>query len=469
MTTPNALNKIDWQILATMLYLGIPNVIFGLYLSPITLLISVIALIYILWIGSKSVDLKGNQSSNISIQIPLFLVCIVWVFLSGMTGQIYSNPDWPVRLTVLNDLITNHWPVIYEQENQRYFLRAPLGYYLPGALIGKMFDSYSVGLWFLFTWGVIGTYLTLSIAIKNYTFRKAAIGIAIIIFFSGLDVIGFLARHHGELYLGDHLEWWAGRWQYSSNTTLLFWAPNHAIPAWLFTALMMRKNVESTFWNASPILLGMTLIFSPLSLIGSFLLYSIFFYKKIIYSIVHNRIYTISILIALLIFTDGGIYFLNGISEIKELLGSKNYTLPLLLVGYVLFTTMEFGLLAFSINKLKINKINERWLWASITILFALPLLPVFGPGNDLTMRSSIAPLFCLCLIAVDALFSIKSRQIVSNRAKYMFLLLLAIGSLTAFFEFTRPLVEMHEKFIPTNNLINKTEGISNHYYHRIR
>jgi len=28
-----------------------------------------------------------------------------------------------------------------------------------------------------------------------------------------------------------HLEWWAGRYQYSSMTTQLFWVPNHALGA----------------------------------------------------------------------------------------------------------------------------------------------------------------------------------------------------------------------------------------------
>lgn len=445
-----------------MLYLGLPNVLFGFYLSPITLVISVIALIYVLWIGCKQINLERKESSTISIQILLLLVCITWVFLSGMTGQIYSNSDWPVRLTVLNDLITNHWPVIYEHENQRYFLRAPLGYYLPSAFIGKMFDSYSVGLWSLFAWGVIGTYLTLSIVIKNYTFRKVAIGVAIIVCFSGLDIIGFLARHHGELHLGDHLEWWAGRWQYSSNTTLLFWVPNHAISAWLFTALMIRKGDDAIFWNASPVLLAMTLTFSPLSFIGLALLYSIYFYKKIIFSLCHVRTYQASALIALILFGLGTDYILSGASSIQQQSNSTRYPLILVITGYLIFVFLEFGLLAILIKPWVRKK---AWLYISCGILACIPLLPVFGPGNDLAMRASIAPLFCLCLLSLDG---ICHPQEGSGLRRYLVLGIVIIASLTSLSELTRPLVRSNASFLPSANLYEYTNGQAIHYYQKI-
>lgn len=443
-----------------MLYLGIPNVLFGLYLSPITLVISVIALIYVLWIVCKQIDLEKKEFSTISIQILLLLVCIIWVFLSGVTGQIYSNPDWPVRLTVLNDLITNHWPVIYEHENQRYFLRAPLGYYLPSAFIGKIFNSYTVGLWSLFAWGVIGTYLTLSIVIKSYTFRKAAIGVAIIVCFSGLDIIGFLARHHGELHLGDHLEWWAGRWQYSSNTTLLFWVPNHAISAWLFTALMMRKNDDSIFWNASPILLGMTLAFSPLSFIGSAVLYCIYFYKKIIFSLCHVRIYQASAVISLILFGLGAGYILSGTSTIHQQSNSTQYSWALIIVGYLIFIFLEFGILAPLIKPWVRQK---YWLYLSCGALASIPLLPAFGPGNDLVMRASIAPLFCLCLVALDGI--LLHLEIKRGVRKTLVIMVLILGSITAIFELQRPFIVSNSKFNPVINLYEFTQGRANHYY----
>ena len=36
-------------------------------------------------------------------------------------------------------------------------------------------------------------------------------------------------RVSGRIWnITSHLEWWAGKYQYSSTTTQLFWVPNHA-------------------------------------------------------------------------------------------------------------------------------------------------------------------------------------------------------------------------------------------------
>jgi hypothetical protein len=355
--TTNTERKKDWQLIAASLYLGIPNVIFGIYLSPFGLIASVAALSYILWIVCQKENSEDNQVNRHTPQLLLLIICTAWVFSSGMTGQIYSNPDWPVRLTLLNDLTTIHWPVTYQNQGDYYFLRAPIGYYLPSALIGKAFGSYAIALWSLFFWSVIGVYLTLSIALKQYTTHIALMGAAVIIFFSGLDVIGYLIRHGGVLHLGDHMEWWAGRWQYSSNTTLLFWVPNHAISAWLFTALMMRKSEDSLFWNASPLLLAMTLTFSPLSFMGSAALYCIYFYKKIIQSIRYNRLYQISAAIALILFLIGASFILRDASSIAKPLHTNHHSFLLLTSGYHCFLLLEFGILAALISPFVIKNV----------------------------------------------------------------------------------------------------------------
>ena len=57
--------------------------------------------------------------------------------------------------------------------------------------------------------------------------------------FSGADGIGTLVTgfRFGPPW---HLEWWIGWMEYGSHATSLFWVPQHAIPAWLGIAVLMR-------------------------------------------------------------------------------------------------------------------------------------------------------------------------------------------------------------------------------------
>ena len=454
--------KIDWQLTAGGIYLLLPNILFGIYLSNIALIISILATAYCGWIIYITPNESNNLSKTTVNKLLLFLICVVWVYWSGMTGQFYSNTDWPVRLTVLNDLIQNHWPVVYEHENQNFFLRAPIGYYLPSALIGKIFNSYDVGLWSLFSWTVIGTFIAINISVSKYNSRKALMGVGIIILFSGMDIIGYLIREHGNIHLGDHLEVWAGRWQYSSNTTLLFWVPNHAISAWIFTSLMIRKQDDPIFWMISPMLLAATLIFSPLSFIGCFLLYIFYFYKKIYNSLNNFNNYQISSFIGSLFFLSGAHYILSDIKSIPNPGHSHKYSLIVTLLWYSCFILLEFGLQAFF---LKFISYNKRWLYVSCATLILLPFAPEIGPGSDLVMRASIPPLFCLCLLSVDALLI---RHLAYSKLKIeslIFIAILVVGSLTPGMELARTLKLQGRKFVPSDNIYEITKGKAGHYY----
>ena len=82
-------------------------------------------------------------------------------------------------------------------------------------------------------------------AAATYEHLATAI-IAIFVVFSGLDAVPVLARHALSIDVpsdgvtpADHLEAWAGLFQYSSHITQLFWVPQHAIPGWAFVGLYL--------------------------------------------------------------------------------------------------------------------------------------------------------------------------------------------------------------------------------------
>ena len=61
-----------------------------------------------------------------------------WAACGGTGHLVFANADWHLRDAVLHDLVTGRWPVGYGVlEGGDSLLRAPIGYYLPAALIGK--------------------------------------------------------------------------------------------------------------------------------------------------------------------------------------------------------------------------------------------------------------------------------------------------------------------------------------------
>ena len=95
---------------------------------------------------------------------------------------------------------------------------------------------------------------------------------AVIVLFSGLDVIGDLWRapHFAAHWdITRHLEWWAGRYQYSSMTTQLFWVPNHALGGWLTIGLLLRGERDTPLDSMLPMIVVAVALWSPLAALGA--------------------------------------------------------------------------------------------------------------------------------------------------------------------------------------------------------
>eukprot|EP01032_Pedospumella_encystans_P018019 gene18018-20526_t len=70
-----------------------------------------------------------------------------------------------------------------------------------------------------------------------------------------MDVVGWLLQQPGLPAYAQYLETWAGDYRYASHTTLLFWAPNHALPAWLLTLVVWRHRAQGLHAPAAALLL----------------------------------------------------------------------------------------------------------------------------------------------------------------------------------------------------------------------
>lgn len=262
---------------ATLIYLTVPYIIFyfGWLRLPFALS-SFIAGFILLYLFSrqdgsdKELIFKGNYTLILS-----FCFVLIWLLPSGIGGIGNQNSDYIKHNAILFDLVNLEWPVSFERSN--CWLVYYTGYYLPSAMVGKLFNSYYIAERFSLIWAFVG--ITLSIVWWLYLTRYSLLpSIIFFILFSGMDAIGFIVMYGNRFEIGTHLEWWSRLasgawdtriWAYNSNTTHLYWAPQHAIPAWLATPIIISalesKNNKSLDYALT---IASTLLWSPFVTIG---------------------------------------------------------------------------------------------------------------------------------------------------------------------------------------------------------
>jgi hypothetical protein len=388
------------------------------------------------------------------------LLALGWTLCGGTGHALFANADWTVRDAVLHDLVMGHWPVGYGELGSGAsaalrILRAPLGYYLPAALLGK-----SIGLQgayiALAAWTALGVLLFLLavISLMPAGWRNVSVALAVVVLFSGLDVVGslatvpdFLAHWRPE----RHLEWWAGRYQYSSMTTQLFWVPNHALGGWLAIALLARTRSESpaarTLDSMWPLLGVAVALTSPLTALGLVP----FVLRRIVQRARFERSWMLwlrprSLLPALLIGVALASYLAldaaripNGVTFGGHGFGAAALTQDFLRQGG--FFALEAGLIGAAVLML----VRSSDLVLALLILAVLPALR-FGVSNDLAMRASIPSLVVLALAAARALTQITPEPRALAAApgfpvparKAVLAALLIVGAVTPLQEFAR-------------------------------
>jgi len=392
-----------------------------------------------------------------------FTVSLGWSALGGAGHFFYANADWPTRDAVLRDLVVSGWPPTYGAiGGLDTILRAPVAYYLPAALLGKALGVEWAD-FLLFLWTALGTGLFFVLALSRAcTPRHVIIVIVVVVFFSGMDVFGIDRYFLDRPGVTEHLEWWARIFQYSANTTQLFWVPNHALPGWLVGALMYRHWRNPEFLKVAPIAIAVTPLWSPLVTIG-LAPFAIFIAA---YHLWKNTwrpaLRPWAWLGAFTTFAATGYYLVLDSGTIRS-----GWTIALvkpldqLAALYLKFVLLEFGLIAAAIWLLQ----RDIIIAVSTGILLIVPFY-MFGGANDFAMRASIPALIILCLAASEALSQVNW----SARLNQVIPLILALtfGSITAIHEISRAL--LFSRWAPdlNRNLIEVSRGAPAHYVARL-
>jgi hypothetical protein len=370
--------------------------------------------------------------------LALAAVAISWVSMSGLAPGFFLNWDWMTRMSVLRDLVAGDWPAGYRLPGEAdLVLRCPLGYYLVPALVGKLTSLAGARL-ALWCWTALGTALFLALLLSANRARKPAAWCAallIAIFFSGMDIAGWLIADQSSLEYGKHIEWWAkalapgNEVQYSAQTTQLFWVPNHALPGWLLAALAWRHRQHGLAIVPAALLLLAVAFWAPLVALGAAPLLLWCAWRGLGWRqlAAHGlRLPVLALLpVGWLVFR----YLTMNVPAVGAVHAGDALTH---IRAAVVFSALEWGLLALAVLW---RGERSPLLALALLELVALPFVH-YGPSNDLTMRASIPALALLMMATIDAW------QHAQPLRRILLTALLAIGSVT-------PLMEMQRAFLP--------------------
>ena len=432
--------KINSKILkiVTLLYIFLPVILFFStwfkWYIRIPLVISILVCFFLI--------LKGNKENNFIIpKMGLTVIVIVSLFIIFIAGigklsfQASYFPDNVIRNTIYKNLVFNSWPVEYADN---VYLCYYIGQWLVPAFIGKIINFflhdeslvYFISNILLYLWcafGIIILYMNIVKYFKAKSNKKVIFIAFSFLLFAGLDVLGALLLHHN---LGDEFlcgfEWWtwtsdvsAGFWQYSSFTSLIFYAFNQTIVPLLITILVFDNNYRKN----SILLIIIGLLFGPYPMLG---LTGYMFFKEICYSIINktitNIIKYISVqnIVSILIFLPVLILYFYSNSKVLNPYDFSIHHNEVSIYTYILFITFEFALYI-----LAILKTNLKWNINLIILFILLSVIP-FKLNPDFVMRVSVPLLFILWINIIMFLFD-NNKKI----RKYLLLLLLLIGTLS--------------------------------------
>jgi hypothetical protein len=378
------------------------------------------------------------------------LIAILWSIFGGAGHFFYANArDWVIRDAVLHDLVAGSWPPTYAAGGDDfYILRAPVAYFLPAAAIAKL-TGLATADKLLWLWTVAGiTLFFLLLPLRHASLARSTAALLIVVLFSGMDILGFMFPdfHWGNVPLpGAFIDWWIKpppMVSYWSNTSNLFWNPNHSLPGWISIVLFYRHWRHPRFLSITPLLVAVLPLWSPFALIGM----APFLAMQALRWWQQRSRHALDIPLIAACFAVFGVVFVTltipfngiqlGMSLTTEPAGGWRYLnnfghVVTYMENYTLFVIFEFAVVS-----LLVARAVDRWLFVTAVLtLLALPLFS-FGPGNDLAMRSSIPSLGILCIASINVFAH--PAPLIGVFRRWLLGLVLVIGAVTPYYEFSR-------------------------------
>ena len=356
------------------------------------------------------------------IELSTFLICLlvaaVLLMLGGEGRLFYAPTDWQVRDALLADMGEHRWPFDYWLDGRAQIIRAPIGMYLIPALLGG--SSQLARDWILLAQNSLLLGLLFSMGSALLEGRRARwIALMIFVAFSGLDIVGTaIAQWATGKARWDHIEDWAGGYQYSAHITQLFWVPQHALAGWAVAVVYLlwrRKLVPIGIFGAA---LPLAALWSPLILFGT-VPFALFAGMRALWTRSWNWRDLLLCLIATAIAVPALVYLSTDSAAVGGGLRVPNLILYFLII---LFEVTPFLLpVLFDRN----NGVDHTSLTISAVCLLLMPSWSI-GMFNDFQTRASIMPLAILAVAYADW-----ATRVAGWREKVSFGVVIVLGSAT--------------------------------------
>jgi len=396
------------------------------------------------------------------------LLAMAALLLSGEMHVFYAARDWLTRDTILADLTRQGFPVAYADSGETWLLRAPLGFYLGPASIGRSAGLFAAHV-ALFTQNA--ALLTIILYLFSRLARTSSLPFALLFLgYAGADIIPVLAQAmsdwpYGQIKEMNLMVWSRGHgdpnFTFWGHAPQLFWAPNHTLPGWWFAVLLLLKAEEEI---DLPVLLASFLVllfWSPLAMLGAapLLLWSLRDFRpgKLDRRFVAAGLTGAGFLpILAYLSMDAG-------AVPHEWLFGKEHFWP----DYLWL--IAIGLPQALVVALAWRSVDPAWRGPLVAALGTLLLLPFYSLGryNDFVVRAPLAPMAILAVAFCKIVLRPPSRAV-----ERVALVVIALTAPTALSQlshaFLYPAYRISDCNLVTASLIQVEHELPRHYLARV-
>jgi hypothetical protein len=377
----------------------------------------------------------------------LFALAALWAGLGGAGHFVFANPDWHTRDAVYSDLIYGTWPPAYRLDGEIHLvLRSATGFFLAPAALAKI-AGIGAARWLLYAWSALGTLLFLLLLPLPARLGPRLVLLSLaVVGFSGLDYPAILTVHGHTPMFPLPLEWWRP-WTYTSLSGQLFWAPNHALPLWLGTALILRHRDSDALPAVVLVLLPAALLWTPFAIgLLPWAAWALWQRRQPVATLLRATepfqwaaaLALTAVLLAYLSRPGMEATPLAFDSFSNSAGGAAaGWSTVETAIAYLQFAAFEFGILALLLRPATVA--SRQMLALALTLLLALPLLRL-GPSNDWMLRIS-TPCLVALLVLVLAEFSGPAIELRRSWRAAGLVVVLATGAITPGFEIARALL----------------------------
>ncbi len=385
--------------ISMIIYLLIPSVLF--LLTWVHLWIGIPCGIFMIFYTWKTIQESAISNDEIFTSLPTILFCLGISFaLNYVLGIGEFRPqtyDFQANNFKYYDLITHNLPVYYAE--QKTYLCYYTGYYLPSALLAKVFGIETCR-YFSFVWSTIGMWLVF-LWISTFT-RKNIIELLtiVLLFANAWFVIKLLMSfEHFQEYLKPY---YIQLNQFKLITSSLIknyaWATQHTIPACLGVCILIDNFRTKTGLKYLLLMLLSTLFWSPLTAVGLFPFVAYYFIKelknlfssKMTKDLILMMMLTLSFSPLLLYFiSTEGIHVNN--TEFIWQTGVSSWW-----IFYLIYTFSNFIIWGLFLNY---SQNQYKFLWKIAVIFPCLTAIYRIGIYNDFNIRVSFPSFFMLSIL----------------------------------------------------------------------